>query len=109
MAKLPDETLQQYKDFAGLQGVKTDARINVIIPQITKVVKNYCGTSIVDYYSSAKTEYFDILDIELLHPYKIKANLFRKEWTEKFVPERNFSISTIEQLFVEDPYKIPNK
>ena len=55
-------TLQQYKDFAGLQGVKTDARINVIIPQITKVVKNYCGTSIVDYYSSAKTEYFDILD-----------------------------------------------
>ena len=26
-------TLQQYKDFAGLSGVKTDARINVIIPQ----------------------------------------------------------------------------
>ena len=55
-------TLQQYKDFAGLQGVKTDARINTIIPQVTKVVKNYCGTSIVDYYSSAKTEYFDITD-----------------------------------------------
>ena len=55
-------TLQQYKDFAGLQGVKTDARISVIIPQVTKVVKNYCGTSIVDYYSSAKTEYFDIND-----------------------------------------------
>ena len=54
--------LQQYKDFAGLQGVKTDARINVIIPQVTEVVKNYCGTSIVDYYSSAKTEYFDIND-----------------------------------------------
>jgi hypothetical protein len=55
-------TLQQYKDFAGLQGVKTDARINTIIPQVTKVVKNYCGTSIVDYYSSAKTEYFNITD-----------------------------------------------
>jgi len=55
-------TLQQYKDFAGLQGVKSDARINTIIPQVTKVVKNYCGTSIIDYYSSAKTEYFDILD-----------------------------------------------
>jgi len=55
-------TLQQYKDFAGLQGVKTDARINVIIPQVTKVVKNYCGSSIVDYYSTNKTEYFDILD-----------------------------------------------
>ena len=55
-------TLQQYKDFAGLQGVKTDARINTIIPQVTEVVKNYCGSSIIDYYGSDKTEYFDILD-----------------------------------------------
>ena len=53
-------TLQQYKDFDGLSVVKTDARINVIIPQVTKVVKNYCGSSIVDYYSTNKTEYFDI-------------------------------------------------
>lgn len=50
-------------------------------------------------------EYFNIIDIDLLHPYKIRANLFKKEWTEGFIPERNFSISTIEQLFVEDPYK----
>ena len=55
-------TLQQFKDFAGLQGVKTYDRINVIIPQITQVVKTYCCTSLIDYYSSAKTEYFDILD-----------------------------------------------
>ena len=55
-------TLQQYKDFAGLQGVKTDARINTIIPQVTQIVKTYCGTSLIDYYSSAKTEYFDITD-----------------------------------------------
>jgi hypothetical protein len=54
-------------------------------------------------------EHFNILDIELLYPYKIKANLFRKEWTREFVPEKNFSISTIDQLFAEDPYKIPNK
>ncbi len=55
-------TLQQYKDFAGLQGVQNDARINVIISSISQLVKSYCGTSFVDYYSSAKTEYFDILD-----------------------------------------------
>ena len=55
-------TLQQYKDFAGLQGVQNDARINVIITSISQLVKSYCGTSFVDYYSSAKTEYFDILD-----------------------------------------------
>ena len=55
-------TLQQYKDFTGLQGVKTDARISAIIPQVSQIVKSYCGTSFVDYYSSNKTEYFDIHD-----------------------------------------------
>jgi hypothetical protein len=54
-------------------------------------------------------QYFDILDIDLLQPYKIRANLFKKEWNEGFVPERNFSISTIDQLFANDPYKIPKK
>jgi len=51
------------------------------------------------------SEHFNILDIDLLHPYKIKANLFKKEWQDNFIPERNFSISTIEQLFKDDPYK----
>ena len=55
-------TLQQYKDFAGLSGLKIDARINVIIPQVTQIVKTYCGTSLIDYYSSAKTEYFNVVD-----------------------------------------------
>ena len=55
-------TLQQYKDFAGLTGVTMDARINVIIDSVSELVKNYCGTSFIDDYSSAKTEYFDIHD-----------------------------------------------
>lgn len=55
-------TLQEYKDFSGLKGVQEDARINTLIPQVTQVVKTYCGTSFVDYYSADKTEYFDIHD-----------------------------------------------
>ena len=55
-------TLQQYKDFVGLQGVQNDARINHIIDNVSQLVKSYCGTSIVDYASSAKTEYFSIKD-----------------------------------------------
>ena len=55
-------TLQQYKDFNGLTGVQTDARINVIIDSVSQLVKNYCGTDLIDHYSSAKTEYFDIKD-----------------------------------------------
>jgi hypothetical protein len=54
-------------------------------------------------------ENFDILNIDALKPYKVKANLFKKEWKDDFVPERNFSISTIDQIFSDEPYKIPNK
>ena len=55
-------TLAQYKDFAGLQGVSEDAKINVIIPSVSQAVKTYCGTSFVDFVSSDKTEFFDIKD-----------------------------------------------
>jgi len=54
-------------------------------------------------------EHFDILDLNLLKPYKVKANLFRVEWYDNFLPEANYSISTIDQLFSDDPYKIPNQ
>ena len=55
-------TLQEYKDFSGLKGVQEDARINTLIPQVTQIVKTYCGTSFVDFFSSDKTEFFDIHD-----------------------------------------------
>jgi hypothetical protein len=51
-------------------------------------------------------EYFSILDIQLLRPYKVKANLFKIEFKDNFIPEKNFSISNIEKLFSDDPYKI---
>jgi hypothetical protein len=57
-------TLREYKDFAGLTGVSEDAKLNVIIPSISQAVKTYCGTSIIDYYSTNKVEYFDITDNE---------------------------------------------
>jgi len=55
-------TLQQYKDFAGLQGVQHDARLNTIIDNVSQLVKTYCGTTIIDYASTDKTEYFNISD-----------------------------------------------
>ena len=55
-------TLQQYKDFTGITGLTEDAKINVIVPAISQAVKTYCGTSFVDYFSTDKTEYFDIHD-----------------------------------------------
>ncbi len=55
-------TIQQYKDFSGISGVSEDAKLNVIIPSISQAVKSYCGSSIVDFYSTNKTEFFDITD-----------------------------------------------
>ena len=55
-------TLQQYKDFVGLQGVQNDARINHIIDNVSQLVKSYCASTIIDYASSAKTEFFTIKD-----------------------------------------------
>jgi hypothetical protein len=43
---------------------------------------------------------FEILDIQKLHPYKIVANIFKAEWTDGFVPERNFSISDVRRLYL---------
>lgn len=51
-------------------------------------------------------EHFNILDIELLKPYKIKANLFKVEFKDNFIPEKNFSISNIDKLFSDEPYKL---
>lgn len=48
---------------------------------------------------------FDILDLEVLKPYKAKANCFKVEWRDNFIPERNYSISKIDQLFSDEPYK----
>jgi len=55
-------TLQQYKDFNGLESVKNDARINAIIDNVSQLVKNYCASSIIDYASTPKTEFFTIKD-----------------------------------------------
>ena len=43
---------------------------------------------------------FEILDIQRLHPYKIVANIFQREWTDGFIPERNFSISDVRRLYL---------
>ena len=53
-------TLQDYKTAEGITQPKDDARLNVLIPSVSQLVKTYCGNSFVDYFSSNKTETFDI-------------------------------------------------
>jgi hypothetical protein len=53
-------TLQDYKTAEGITQPKDDARLNILIPSISQLIKTYCGNSFVDYYSSNKAETFDI-------------------------------------------------
>ena len=54
-------TIDEYKALKNLsQSVKDDGRINALIDSVSQLVKTYCGNSIVDYYSSNKTETFNV-------------------------------------------------
>lgn len=55
-------TVQDYKDAEGLTGAKDDDRLNILVPQISELVKRYCGTSFVDYYSTDRTEVVNITE-----------------------------------------------
>ena len=55
-------TIHEYKDAEGLRGEKDYDRLGVIIPQVSDLVKKYCGVSFIDYFSTDKTETFTIND-----------------------------------------------
>ena len=59
-------TLQQYKDFAGLVSLVNDARIAIVIDNVSQLVKSYCGTTLVDYASTNKVEYHNIRDTDVI-------------------------------------------
>jgi len=53
-------TLASYKEAEGLSTPKEDLRITALLPSVSQLVKTYCGNSFVDFYSSNKTETFNI-------------------------------------------------
>ena len=55
-------TVTEYKDAEGLRGEKDDDRLAIIVPQVSDLVKKYCGTSFVDFFTTAKVETFSIED-----------------------------------------------
>ena len=53
-------TLEDYKEAEGISTPKDDLKLNALIPSVSQLVKTYCGTSFVDYYSTNKVETFSI-------------------------------------------------
>ena len=55
-------TVQEYKDAEGMRGDNNDDRLAIIVPQVSDLVKKYCGTSFLDFFSTDKVETFSIED-----------------------------------------------
>ena len=48
---------------------------------------------------------FDIIDLDMLKPYKVVANVYKKIWKDNYIPEQNYSLSKITQLLNKPPFK----
>ena len=56
-------TVYEYKDAEGIRGEKDDDRLGVIVPQVSDLVKKYCATTFIDYFSTNKVESFSVRDL----------------------------------------------
>ena len=79
-------TLQDYKDAQGLSTPKEDLKINSTIPSVSQLIKTYCGNSFVDYFSTNKTEEFNI------------------NWATKIVQLTESPVNTIVSVQERDSY-----
>ena len=55
-------TRADYKAYKKIEHAKDDSQIDVLVTSISELVKTYCGSTLIDYYGSDKTETFDIFD-----------------------------------------------
>jgi hypothetical protein len=49
-------TLDDYKDAIGISNPKEDLKISALIPSVSQLVKTYCNSSFVDYFTTDKVE-----------------------------------------------------
>lgn len=52
-------TLAEFKAYTGITGNAQDAAINVVIPRISELIKNFCRRRFIDYVDEAKVETFN--------------------------------------------------
>lgn len=53
-------TLDEYKTFQGIASTKEDDKLEILVPSISQLVKTYCASSIIDFYTTPKVEYFTL-------------------------------------------------
>lgn len=62
-------TITEFKSFEGITGSTEDSKLNLIIPSVSALVKDYCGKSFIDHYSVDKTELFSFrFEMDVIFP-----------------------------------------
>lgn len=51
-------TITEFKSYEGITGSTDDTKLNLIIPSVSALVRNYCGKTFSDYITTPKVEYF---------------------------------------------------
>lgn len=52
-------TLEEYKAYAGINSNTQDNEIQILIPKIGMIIRNYTGRALIDYYNTPKQETSD--------------------------------------------------
>ncbi len=52
-------TLEDTKVYLTITSDKQDTMINLLIPKISQLVKNYCGRTLIDYFTNIKEEVYN--------------------------------------------------
>lgn len=52
-------TKAEYKAYAGISSTNHDTEIDLLIPKVSQLVKTYCNSGIIDYYSEQKVQDFN--------------------------------------------------
>lgn len=53
-------TVDKYKELEGISSTKEDTKLDILVPAVSQLVKNYCGNSIIDFYTTSKVETFNM-------------------------------------------------
>ncbi len=52
-------TRSEYKAYAGISSTNDDAKLDLLIPKVSALVKSVCRRTFIDYVNDSKVEYFE--------------------------------------------------
>ena len=106
-------TLEDYKLYKKITKTDSDEELNAIIASVSNLIKTYCGHSFIDYFTTPKTEVFNIKQSQhalLLNEWPVKTVSlveYRDSYEENYVTlasSEYFIDTSIDTIFKHSGY-----